>query len=112
MFGHEKGAFTGAVARQAGKFELASNGTIFLDEVGELSPTNQAKLLRVLQEHEYTPIGGKTTMTTNARVLADIIQSCLFWMRISSGRHVVQMRQLFLHLSNHMLFFTYQRLTY
>lgn len=70
MFGHEKGAFTGAVSRQAGKFELASNGTIFLDEVGELSPTNQAKLLRVLQEHEYTPVGGKTTMTTNARVLA------------------------------------------
>jgi len=70
MFGHEKGAFTGAVNRQAGKFELANNGTIFLDELGELSQTIQAKLLRVLQEKEFTPVGGSHTKKTNARVIA------------------------------------------
>lgn len=70
MFGHEKGAFTGAVNRQAGKFELANNGTIFLDELGELSQTIQAKLLRVLQEKEFTPVGGAHTKKTNARVIA------------------------------------------
>ena len=70
MFGHEKGAFTGAVNRQAGKFELANNGTIFLDELGELSQTIQAKLLRVLQEKEFTPVGGSHSKKTNARVIA------------------------------------------
>jgi DNA-binding NtrC family response regulator len=70
MFGHEKGAFTGAVNKQLGKFTLANDGTIFLDEVGELSLTMQAKLLRVLQEKEFIPVGGKTTQTTNARIIA------------------------------------------
>jgi len=70
MFGHEKGAFTGAVSRQVGKFALANDGTIFLDEVGELSLTMQAKLLRVLQEKEFLSVGGKATQTTNARVIA------------------------------------------
>jgi len=70
MFGHEKGAFTGAVNKQIGKFALANNGTIFLDEVGELSLTMQAKLLRVLQEKEFIPVGGKITQTTNTRVIA------------------------------------------
>ncbi len=70
MFGHEKGAFTGAIAKQPGKFALANNGTIFLDEVGELSTTMQAKLLRALQFKEFTPIGSKTTQTTNARIIA------------------------------------------
>ncbi len=70
MFGHEKGAFTGAVNKQTGKFALANNGTIFLDEVGELSLNMQAKLLRVLQEKEFIPVGGKSTQTTNARVIA------------------------------------------
>jgi len=70
MFGHEKGAFTGAVSRQLGKFALANNGTIFLDEIGELSPTMQAKLLRVLQEKEFTPIGAKAPQRSNARVIA------------------------------------------
>ena len=70
MFGHERGAFTGAVNRQAGKFELANNGTIFLDELGELSQTIQAKLLRVLQEKEFTPVGGSHSKKTNARVIA------------------------------------------
>jgi len=70
MFGHEKGSFTGAVARQIGKFALAHNGTIFLDEIGELSPSMQAKLLRVLQYKEFTPLGGKATQHSNARVIA------------------------------------------
>jgi len=70
MFGHEKGSFTGAVGRQIGKFELANNGTIFLDELGELSQTIQAKLLRVLQEKEFTPVGSSISKKTNARVIA------------------------------------------
>ncbi|MET0105296.1 MAG: sigma-54 dependent transcriptional regulator [Sedimenticola sp.] len=70
MFGHVKGAFTGAVSRQPGKFSLAENGTIFLDEIGELSPAIQAKLLRVLQHKEFTPLGAKEVQTTNARVIA------------------------------------------
>ena len=70
MFGHEKGAFTGAVNKQLGKFALANDGTIFLDEVCELSLTMQAKLLRVLQEKEFISVGGKNTQTTNARVIA------------------------------------------
>lgn len=70
MFGHEKGSFTGAISRQPGKFELANNGTIFLDEICELSPNLQAKLLRVLQEKEYMPIGAKEAKKTNARVIA------------------------------------------
>ena len=70
MFGHEKGAFTGAVTRQVGKFALADNGTIFLDEVGEMSPMMQAKLLRVLQYKEFTPLGAKLSQHTNARIIA------------------------------------------
>jgi two-component system response regulator AtoC len=70
LFGHEKGAFTGAVARKAGKFELASDGTLFLDEVGELAPTLQAKLLRVLQEGVFERVGGTQQLRTTARVVA------------------------------------------
>jgi len=70
MFGHEKGAFTGAFERHPGKFALADGGTIFLDEVSELSPVVQAKLLRVLQEREYTPVGAKHSRPTRARVIA------------------------------------------
>jgi DNA-binding NtrC family response regulator len=70
MFGHEKGAFTGAVGSQPGKFALAGGGTIFLDEVGEMSPAMQAKLLRVLQYKEFTPLGAKTSRHTDARILA------------------------------------------
>ncbi len=70
LFGHEKGAFTGAVGKQMGKFALAENGTLFLDEVSELSPSIQAKLLRVLQEKEYTPVGGEKSFTSNTRVIA------------------------------------------
>lgn len=70
MFGHKKGAFTGAISDQPGKFELASEGTLFLDEIGELSPQIQAKLLRVLQEKEMTPLGGKIPIKTTARIIS------------------------------------------
>jgi DNA-binding NtrC family response regulator len=70
MFGHERGAFTGAVNRQVGKFALARGGSVFLDEIGELSPTMQAKLLRVLQYKEYMPLGAKQVEHTDARIIA------------------------------------------
>ncbi|MBE9461675.1 sigma-54-dependent transcriptional regulator [Dyadobacter subterraneus] len=70
LFGHEKGAFTGAYERRIGKFEQASGGTIFLDEIGEMTPDLQIKLLRVLQEKEIDRIGGKTSIKINARVVA------------------------------------------
>ncbi len=70
LFGHEKGAFTGAVGRQPGKFALAEGGTIFLDEVGEMSPAMQAKLLRVLQYKEFTPLGAKSPSHADARIIA------------------------------------------
>lgn len=70
LFGHEKGAFTGAVERKIGKFQLANNGTLFLDEVAELKPDMQVKLLRVLQEKKFTPIGSNREVKTNARIIA------------------------------------------
>ena len=70
LFGHERGAFTGAVARKTGRFELAEGGTIFLDEIGELSPSLQGKLLRVLQEHTFERVGGTETIFGDFRVLA------------------------------------------
>jgi len=70
LFGHVKGAFTGAHAARAGKFEAAHNGTIFLDEIGDMSPHLQAKLLRVLQEKSVTPVGGNRAIPVDARVIA------------------------------------------
>jgi len=70
LFGHEKGAFTGAVSRREGRFKLADRGTIFLDEVGEMSPALQAKLLRVLQEKEFEPLGSDRTIKVDIRVIA------------------------------------------
>lgn len=70
LFGHEKGAFTSAVATRKGRFELAHNGTIFLDEIGDLSPTTQVKLLRVLQDKEFERVGGNKTLRTNVRIIA------------------------------------------
>src|SRR5690606_19256393 len=70
FFGHEKGAFTGAVERKIGKFQVANKGTIFLDEVGELRPEMQVKLLRVLQERRFTPVGSNREVSTNARIIA------------------------------------------
>ncbi len=70
LFGHEKGAFTGAVARKRGRFELAEGGTLFLDEIGDLSPAMQVKLLRVLQEREFERVGGTETVRVNVRLIA------------------------------------------
>lgn len=70
LFGHEKGAFTGAVARRPGRFELADGGCIFLDEIGEMSPSTQAKLLRVLQEREIEPLGSTRTVKVDIRIIA------------------------------------------
>jgi DNA-binding NtrC family response regulator len=70
LFGHEKGAFTGATQQRRGKFELADGGTIFLDEVGDMNPSAQAKVLRVLQEGEFERVGGDQTIKTDVRVIA------------------------------------------
>jgi transcriptional regulator with GAF, ATPase, and Fis domain len=70
LFGHEKGAFTGALATRPGKIEQAAGGVLFLDEVGEMSPAVQAKFLRVLQEREYQRLGGTRTLRADVRVLA------------------------------------------
>lgn len=70
LFGHEKGAFTGATARMKGRFELAHGGTIFLDEIGELPLETQSKLLRVLQEHEFERVGGTQTHRVDVRIIA------------------------------------------
>ena len=79
MFGHEKGAFTGAVARKLGRLELADRGTLFLDEVGEIPLSLQPKLLRVLQDLEFERLGGTQTLKVNFRLLAatnrDLVQS-------------------------------------
>lgn len=69
LFGHEKGAFTGAVGRRPGRFELADGGTIFLDEIGEMTPATQAKLLRVLQEREFEPLGSTRTVKVDIRII-------------------------------------------
>lgn len=70
LFGHEKGAFTGATQQRKGRFELAHGGSLFLDEVGELSPSAQTKLLRVLQEQEFERVGGSETIKTDVRLIA------------------------------------------
>ena len=70
LFGHEKGAFTGALSQRIGRFELARGGTLFIDEIGELPPELQAKLLRVLQEGEFERLGSSRTMRTDARIVA------------------------------------------
>ncbi len=70
LFGHEKGAFTGAISRKAGKFEQAKDGTIFLDEIAELDINMQVKLLRALQEKEVTRVGGNEVVKINARIIS------------------------------------------
>src|SRR5439155_5267698 len=70
LFGHEKGAFTGAIARRVGRFELADGGSLFLDEVGDLPMDVQIKLLRVLQEREFERVGGSETLRVDVRVIS------------------------------------------
>ena len=70
MFGHEKGAFTGAFKKKLGKFEIAKNGTLFLDEIGTITPSAQVKLLQVLQDGTFSPLGAEKTISTNARIIA------------------------------------------
>lgn len=70
LFGHEKGAFTGATQRASGRFEQAEGGTLFLDEIGDMPPEAQTRLLRVLQEGEYTTVGGRTPIRANVRIVA------------------------------------------
>jgi transcriptional regulator with PAS, ATPase and Fis domain len=70
LFGHEKGAFTGAISRRIGRFELADEGTIFLDEVGDIPLTTQVKLLRVIQDREIERLGGSETIATDVRIIA------------------------------------------
>ena len=78
LFGHEKGSFTGATGRKLGRFELADGGSLFLDEVGEMSPTTQVKLLRVLQEQQFERVGGTESITVDIRIITatnkDILQ--------------------------------------
>ncbi len=84
LFGHERGAFTGAVRRQIGKFAAADGGTIFLDEVGDMSARTQAKVLRALQSGEIEPVGARTTVTVDVRVVAATHRDLL--VEIESGR--------------------------
>ena len=70
LFGHEKGAFTGADRRNSGRFEQAEGGTLFLDEIGDMPPEAQTRLLRVLQEGEYTAVGGRAPVRSNVRIIA------------------------------------------
>jgi DNA-binding NtrC family response regulator len=81
LFGHEKGAFTGAIKAKRGRFELAQNGTIFLDEIGEMPPSAQAKFLRILQERAFERVGGTTTLNTSARIIAATNQDLMAGIR-------------------------------
>jgi len=84
LFGHEKGAFTGAVSKRKGRFELAHGGTIFLDEVSEMSPATQVKLLRVLQEGEFERVGGDKTLKVDIRVIAATNKD--LWNAVKQGK--------------------------
>ena len=99
LFGHEKGAFTGAQARLAGRFEQAEGGTLFLDEIGDMPMEAQTRLLRVLQEGEYTTVGGRTPIKTNVRIVAathrelkSLIQQGLFREDLYYRLNVVPLR--------------------
>ena len=88
LFGHEKGAFTGATQMRRGRFELAQGGTIFLDEIGEMGVNLQSKLLRVLQGREFERVGGMRTITVDVRVLAATnqdLQKAIWWITFSKN---------------------------
>src|SRR5205814_10435599 len=99
LFGHEKGAFTGANARSVGRFEQAEGGTLFLDEIGDMPMEAQTRLLRVLQQGEYTTVGGRTPIKTDVRIVAatnkdlrQLIQQGLFREDLYYRLNVVPMR--------------------
>src|ERR1700681_83949 len=99
LFGHERGAFTGATARGVGRFEQAKGGTLFLDEIGDMPPEAQTRLLRVLQQGEYTAVGGRVPIRANVRIIAatnrdlrQLIQQGLFREDLYYRLHVVPMR--------------------
>src|ERR1019366_3096679 len=77
LFGHEQGAFTGAAHRRIGKFEQCNGGTLFMDEVGDMTPVTQAKILRVLQEQQFERVGGNESIRTDVRILAATNRSLL-----------------------------------
>ena len=86
LFGHERGAFTGAVSQRLGRFELACGGTLFLDEVGELPLETQSKLLRVLQEREFERVGGSETLTADVRLVAGTNRDLRAWVKAGKFR--------------------------
>ena len=99
LFGHEKGAFTGANTRSAGRFEQAEGGTLFLDEIGDMPMEAQTRLLRVLQQGEYTTVGGRTPIKTDVRIIAatnkdlrQLIQQGLFREDLFFRLNVVPLR--------------------
>ena len=92
IFGHEKGAFTGAAARKMGCFELANQGTLFLDEISEMPFDNQAKFLRVLEDHRFRRLGGSEEIEVNVRVIASTNRELLKAIELNSFRHDVYYR--------------------
>ncbi|MGZ3613655.1 MAG: sigma-54-dependent transcriptional regulator [Thermodesulfobacteriota bacterium] len=86
LFGHEKGSFTGAIRRKVGRFEMANGGTIFLDEIGEVSPPTQILLLRVLQDHRFERVGGEETLDVDVRVIAATNKNLIEEMRKGTFR--------------------------
>jgi two-component system response regulator HydG len=86
LFGHEKGAFTGAIRQKSGRFEQADGGTVFLDEIGEIAPSAQIKLLRVLQSHKFERVGGEETLNVDVRILAATNKDLLQEVKHSSFR--------------------------
>jgi len=105
LFGHEKGAFTGATASKRGKFDLADGGTLFLDEIADMSLKTQAKILRILQEQKFERVGGCKTISVNVRVLAatnknleeeikkGTFREDLYWRLNGLGLHVPPLRE-------------------
>ena len=87
LFGHERGSFTGAIARRIGKFEQCSGGTLFLDEIGDMAPSVQSKVLRVLQEQRFERVGGTETIESDVRIIAATNRDSKgWWPRGSSAK--------------------------
>ena len=98
LFGHERGAFTGAVETKTGKFQQADGGTLFLDEIGDMELPLQAKILRVLQNNEYYRVGGKETLRANVRVIAATNQNLLDMIQLKSFREDLYHRLNVIHI--------------